>query len=303
MDIASKTEEQLFEKYLEIIKNYRPIDDIFSRSLFRNNLPLLQKIIRIITGIDDLTLISEKTQEDLKRLFGLRSISLDVLAKDSKGRRYNIELQRSDSGASPERARYHSSAMDVEFLKEGDKFTDLPITYVIFITENDVLGANELIYSFDRIDRKTGMALNDGTHILYVNCAYNNPDDKSDLAKLVHDFLCKDADDMYIDLLAERTRYLKETPKGVRDLSDELKELMDEFLEIRTKKAKEEGKAEGKAEGRAEGKAEGIDETKIATVRKMLELKKYPLEEIALITGFTIDKVTQLAAQGIPANP
>ena len=36
----------------------------------------------------------------------------------------------------------------------------------------------------------------------------------SDLGKLMHDFDCTDAEDMYFDLLAEKTRYLKENPRS-----------------------------------------------------------------------------------------
>ena len=40
-----------------------------------------------------------------------------------------------------------------------------------------------------RIIEGINKPFNDGTHIIFVNGAYNNPDYTSDLAKLVHDFL------------------------------------------------------------------------------------------------------------------
>ncbi len=42
-----------------------------------------------------------------------RSIYLDVYAEDSKGVRYNIEIQRSDEGADPRRTRFHTGMIDV----------------------------------------------------------------------------------------------------------------------------------------------------------------------------------------------
>ena len=202
------------QKIKKILEEYRPIDDEFLRVLLHENIPLTEKILSTITGINDLKIISEQTQYDMKRLVGSRSLCLDVLATDSDGRIFNMELQRADAGATAKRARYHSSSMDIEFLNAGDSFEKLPITYVIFITENDVRGKNRLIYRFDRIDSSTMELLDDGTHIIYVNGAYNNNDDLSDLAKLVHDFRCNKADDMYTELLAERTRYFKETKEG-----------------------------------------------------------------------------------------
>jgi predicted transposase/invertase (TIGR01784 family) len=110
----------------------RPMDDDLMREIFRNNIPLAEFVLRIMTGMDDLIITSEETQYDLEHLLGTRSICLDVLATDSEGCKFNLEIQRSDRGAFPKRARYHSSAIDVEFLKAKQDFSKLPITYVIF---------------------------------------------------------------------------------------------------------------------------------------------------------------------------
>ena len=64
----------------------------------------------------------------------------------------------------------------------------------------------------------TGSLFSDGEHIIYINGAYENKDDTSDLAKLIHDFRCKRADQMLLVPLADRTKFLKETPKGVESM-------------------------------------------------------------------------------------
>ena len=56
-----------------------------------------------------------------------------------KNRAYNVEVQRSDSGAVAKRARYNSSLLDANLTRKGDAYDALNETYVIFITENDVL--------------------------------------------------------------------------------------------------------------------------------------------------------------------
>lgn len=212
------SQEERHKQNLERLAKLRPIDDDFMRELFRNNLPLAQLVLRIITNKDDLILKEQETQYDMKRLLDARSICLDVLATDSEGRKYNLEIQRSSKGAAPKRARYHSSAMDIEFLKIGQDFDDLPITYIIFITENDVRKKGRPIYSFSRLDEETGEPFDDDEHIIFVNGAYRNEADNSDLAKLIHDFKCSSADEMYIEPLAEKTRYCKEDPKGVSEM-------------------------------------------------------------------------------------
>ena len=245
------TEEQWHEKYLQTLENYRPIDDDFFTKLFQDNIPLAEKVLRIITDVKDLHLSSIKTQETLKKLAGSRSVRFDAFGHDNLNREFDIEVQRADSGASPKRARYHSSSIDTNYLKAGQDFDVLPTTYVIFITENDIFGKNELIYRFERMDKKLGLSFDDEAHIIYVNGAYNNPNDTSELAKLVHDFRCSNADEMYTQLLAERTRYFKETPEGVSEMC----------------KAMEEMQKTARAEGEAIGMQKGILETLVSLVK------------------------------------
>lgn len=137
-DVQSMTKDELHQVDLEKLALMRPMDDDLMRMMFRNNMPLAQKVLRILTGISDLVLTDNKTQYDLKHLLGARFICLDVLASDSKGTIYDLEIQKADRGASPKRARYHSSALDTELLFANDDFDKLPTTYTIFFTENDV---------------------------------------------------------------------------------------------------------------------------------------------------------------------
>ena len=147
-------------------------------------------------------------------------------------------LSAADRGAGPHRARYHSSVMDVENLDKGQCFDDLPDTYTIFITEKDFFGEKEPIYKIQRMNLTTGKSFDDGAHILYVNGEYRG---ETDLGKLMHDFNCTDPNDMQIDLLAQRTRYLKESPEGVSEMCREMEMMRD--------KSRSEGRAEGRAEG------------------------------------------------------
>lgn len=71
---------------LERLRSFRPIDDTFMRGLFKDNLPLAELVLRIITGKKDLTLLKCETQADLKRVTGARSICLDAYAEDSTGK-------------------------------------------------------------------------------------------------------------------------------------------------------------------------------------------------------------------------
>ena len=91
------------EEDLQRLRGFRPIDDTFMRVLFRDNLPLAEYVLRIITGKDDLHLTKEETQKDLVRLVGARGLCLDVHGVDDQNQQYDLEVQRADSGARPER--------------------------------------------------------------------------------------------------------------------------------------------------------------------------------------------------------
>lgn len=261
------TEEELIQKHSERLAKLRPLDDDFMRELFRDNKPLAQFVLRILTGKKDLILVSEETQYDAKRLMGAKSVCLDVMATDSQGRKYGLEIQRADKGASPYRARYHSSAMDIEFLSANQNFDDLPITYVIFITENDVRGKGFPLYPIERMDIASGEPFEDGEHIIFINGAYCKDDDKSDLAMLIHDFNCSRADDMHFDLMAERTRYYKENRKGVSDMCKILEEMCDDTR---------------------------IEE-KVQIALNLLALGTVSKKDIATVTGLSVEKINELA--------
>ena len=226
--------ERRHREDLERLKRFRLMDDTFMRGLFKDDIPLAQLVLRIITGMPDLTLLTCETQADMKRVTGARSICLDAYATDSRGRKYDIEVQRADSGADPHRARYHSSVMDVENLDEKQDYRELPDTYVIFITEKDYYKSGEPLYVIEHMNRTLSQPFEDGAHILYVNGEYRGD---SALGKLMHDFNCTDAGEMNYELLAQKTRYLKENPKGVSEMCKVMEELRNESY------------AEGRAEG------------------------------------------------------
>jgi hypothetical protein len=134
------------------------------------------------------------------------------LAVDQKKHVYNIEIQRSDHGAGVKRARYNSSLIDANVTEPGEQYEALNESYVIFITENDVLKKGFPIYHIERMVTETGEPFGDEEHIVYVNSQIK---DEPSLGKLMHDFACIDAKDMYYHVLADRVRYFKEDEKGV----------------------------------------------------------------------------------------
>ena len=219
------------EQDLQRIRGFRLIDDDFMNACFDGNIEGTQLLLRIILNEPDLTVSRVETQKHMKNLVG-RDIWLDIDAT-SPGREYNVEIQRADKGAEPERARIHSSYLDGHALKPREDFGAIPNSYVIFITENDVLGEGEPLYPVERVIMTSGKLFGDGSHIIYVNGA--NQDASTELGRLMHDFFCTKADDMNYKVLAEKVRYFKENEEGVRHMCKVLEDMRAESRQNATK--------------------------------------------------------------------
>ena len=251
-------------EYLAEIERMRLMDDDFMSKCLENAPECIELMLQIILGKKDLKVIKSQTEYPIKSLQG-RGVRFDVFARDSEGKEYDIEIQRADKGAEPRRARYNSALMDANALKSSDDFGKLRDTYVIFITENDVMKRGQDAYSYLRIEEHNGDRLNDGTHIIYVNGATQSA---TEIGKLVHDLLCRDAAKMYFDVLKKRVGDFKQTEEGRRTMC----------------KAMEKIKAEGKRE------------TMIATAKRLLANGKLVLKEIAQCTGLSLAQVKKLQA-------
>ena len=197
-------------------------------------------ILQIILDNASLKLKEQRLQKRLANLHG-RALVLDCLCTDEKGLLYNIEVQNSSAGAIPKRARYHASLMDTHTLKKGEKFSKLPESYVIFITDKDVLGEGEQLYQIERVIRKSGNLFKDGSHILYFNIARQ---DDNALGKLAKDLKEANPKEIKSKVLSHRVASLKE---GKLDKEGEKK--MNVLLEKYRKKAVEEGIEKGMEKG------------------------------------------------------
>ena len=211
------------EALIQKIKTFRLLDDDFMSKVFEDDIECTEFLLHIIMDKPDLKVQEVRTQYSIKNLLG-RSVRLDIHATDDAEKKYNIEIQREDKGAGAKRARYNSSVIDANCLPAGADFDVLPESYVIFITENDVMGGNEPIYHIDRIVQETGKPFGDEAHIIYVNGMYR---DESPLGKLMHDFACTNPEDMYYKILADKSRYFKENEKGVAAMCKVVEDLID----------------------------------------------------------------------------
>ncbi len=257
--------EQIDQKHqedLQRLRGFRLLDDDFLTKCFEGDTASIELVLQIVLEKPDLKVLDVRTQVFVENLLN-RSVRLDILATDSTGAKLNVEVQRSDKGAGRKRARYNSSMMDANLLKKGEDFDKLPETWVIFITENDVMGKGLPLYPVERCFLGTGERFEDGSHILYVNGAYRGD---TPIGKLMHDFSCTDAADMYYGILADRVRFFKESKEGIEIMCRAMEDMRNQTLK------------------------EGM----INVAKKMLEDGTIKLEKIAEFVGLSVDEVKKL---------
>ena len=92
--------------------------------------------------------------------------------------------------------------LDAHSLRPKEDFDALRDSYVIFLTEHDVIEKGLPLYRIERRIEETGELFDDGEHIIYVNGADRNS--STELGKLMHDFFCTDPDDMNYQQLAKK---------------------------------------------------------------------------------------------------
>lgn len=263
------TQEQKHEEMLRRIKSFRLLDDDFMTKCFEENPEATELVLRIVLNKSDIKVEKIQTQYSMKNIKG-RSLRLDIYAVDSTGRKYNIEIQRADKGAGAKRARYNSSLIDSNILPAGFEVENLAETFVIFITEDDVLGGNKPIYHIDRYIKETDEYFDDGSHIIYVNAAYR---DDTELGKLMHDFSVTEPDDMNFRVLANAANYYKKDKEGIQAMCKAMEDMITDFV---------------------------TDEKKMAAVR-MLKRGKLTKEEIAEYLDLALSVIEELAEELQPA--
>ncbi|MCR5168457.1 MAG: PD-(D/E)XK nuclease family transposase [Oscillospiraceae bacterium] len=248
------------QKIEKAIDRMTLMDDDFMCQVFDENYPGVELVLSIILKQPGIKVTDIRVQHEYRNL-KKRSVRLDITAKDSAGRIMDIEVQRDNDGADVRRARYNSSMLDTRLLEKSQPFSEIVDSYVIFITEHDVLKRDLPIYRISRMIEETGEPFGDGTHIIYVNGEHDK--DGTPLARLMHDFKCLRSADMNYPQLADGVRYYKETEGG--------REKMCKIVEELNK------------------------QTAIEIARKLITNGKLSFEEIALCSGLSVEEVKKLA--------
>ena len=270
-------------------------DDAFFAECFRDHPECTEELLRIILGIPDIKVIRHSVQNSFANGAN-RGVRLDVYAVNEKDNTiYDIEVQKTDTGNLPQRARYYSSVIDSnDTIKPKENYDRIPRSYVIFICKDDIMKRNKAIYHYRRKD-DDNIELNDGSNIIFVNGAYDGDDA---IGNLMNDFSQTDKDNVRNEVLAKRIAETKEGDSGDMIVTHFDRILMEAEAEARKtglKQGLEQGRELGLEQGREQGREQGKTESSIDTAKRMLAKGKLSVEEIAEYSSLPIETVKELA--------
>ena len=286
-----KTVPELYvTEYEEEIEVMKPFEELtFSDSFLFGEVMMDEKtckdVLEIILGIEIEKVILIEKEKQAGNTPAVKSIRMDIYAKDKKNTIYNVEMQVDNKKDTPKRSRYYQGLLDTKILPSGSKtYNHLNKSFVIFICHFDPFGLKKYCYTFEeRCLEELSLSLGDETQKIFLNTKGEN---RKEIPPVLVEFLdyiknpqsTKIKSKKIVDL-DNRVKQLKIDAK-VRSRYMTLKEWLDDMCEKATKIAQEEGRRAGEIEGRKLGKITGKITGEINLVRKKYA-KGYSAEEIA----------------------
>ena len=160
--------------------------------------------------------------------------------------------------------------MDMELLRSGHGYGELPETYVIFVCDFDPCGCGRYLDTFENCCLEDGeLKLNDGCRSLFLSTHGRNPGETPhEIASFLECLKTGKAAECAGDTLAGRLQTSMEQIKQSREMEDRfmtIGELIEDDLE----------------EARAEGRAEGITTGRAQMILEMLRDKGFISEKTA----------------------
>lgn len=238
---------------IEIARSLRPIDDTFFRTMAKNNIPLVEHIIKVILNRDDISIVKVNTQDDIHIFEKGHSVILDCLAKDNNGVLYDIEVQKYNNDNLEKRVRYYSSLLDSRYaLSKGVLFKEIIETYIIILMEEDYFHLGGQVYEVEKQIKGYNFPYIDGSNIIFTTAANKG---RKELDNMMQSLVAEDYREMKDDVIKGCVMYYKTTQDG----DDKVCEAVHNYAVKYAQKSYDEGIKIGKEDGIKIGKADGIN--------------------------------------------
>ena len=271
---------------------------------------LTKELLELILEIEIDHIEFVQTELVLSPSLEAHGIQMDVYAK-RKDRVFNVEMQTYKEDVPLQRARYYQSTMDVDSLKKGSSYRELPNSYVIFICTFDIFGkglakynicdwCKQLNQSIDDIAKTSLGDLRMKREIIFLNAhaATQLPKGKLEgFLSYVSGHTIQDTPEFdfarrveqrreaIVDNREWRTRRMiwqqellaREIGGREQGLREGRKEGLKQGITKGRKEGLKQGIAKGRNEGRKQGIAEGQEQGREETLQTLA--KKYSFDE------------------------
>ena len=207
---------------IELAKALRPINDALFRTMAKDNIPLVEHIIRVTLNRDDISILRVNTQDDIHLFSFQHSVILDCLAIDKDGVLFDIEVQKFNNDSLEKRVRYYSSMLDSRYsLSKGMPFKEIKDSYVIFLMEEDYFHLGGQVYEVEKVIKGYNLPFIDGSNTIFVNATNKG---REDLDNLMQSLVSTDYREMKDQVIRECTMYYKTTVDGEDKVCEALRE-------------------------------------------------------------------------------
>ena len=247
------------------LKSLRLIDDIFFAACLRDNPRAAEAIIRVALDMPE-CVVTEMTVQDSLGFNESKGVRFDLKCKGKDGKVFDVEVQKENEKALPRRGRYYFGALTVSSLPSGNKYAELPDSYVLFICEKDPFGQGKACYTFALRDEKAHL-FGDGATIRFFNCSYKGKDPYGSLAS---DMLSRETDAISDPVLRDTFVRGKIGERSIEVMSDLAKEI--------------------KNMGVQEGRESSLRDI----VVHIMATTDYSPEEIASLLGVPLEKIESI---------
>jgi predicted transposase/invertase (TIGR01784 family) len=247
------------EKKPDVAKLLGITDDLMFQNVMKDPVNCRMFLHEVFPDLD-IQGLTVRTQERIAFNKEEKFSVLDVLIKDSKGRRYDIEMQVAPQKDLDKRARYYMyKMMEGGFLHQGEGYGELTAVYVIFVLPFDPKGKGLKRYTFTYSAREDkSVELNDESEIIYLN----SKGKKGSVSQGLEDFY---------SLMEGKNTTNSEFIKRIKKTMDNYRKT-EEWSEhvMNTEQIKEMALAQGVEQGLEQGRREA----RIFDIRKIVKILK-----------------------------
>ena len=266
---------------IEIARSLRPIDDTFFRTMAKNNIPLVEHIIKVILNRDDISIVKVNTQDDIHIFEKGHSVILDCLGVDNNGVLYDIEVQKYNNDNLEKRVRYYSSLLDSRYaLSKGVLFKEIIETYIIILMEEDYFHLGGQVYEVEKQIKGYNFPYIDGSNIIFTTAANKG---RKELDNMMQSLVAEDYREMKDDVIKGCVMYYKTTQDG----DDKVCEAVHNYAVKYAEKCAQTSYNEGKDDGIKIGKADGITEGTVKTLINLVNSGNITLDYAIANSGLS----------------